>query len=133
MSTKISSKVKDKVWKDYTRNKNSKSELKQMFLGSSPSKAYQKISVKLKKKLNEETLKSPSRSLKPTKSPSRKLKTTKSPSRKLKTIKSPSRKLKTTKSPSRKLKTTKSPLRSLKPKNSKKKKISALSAFFGSN
>ncbi len=51
MSTKITHKIKDKVWKDYTNNTNSKHELKQMFLGKSPSIAYQKISIKLKKKI----------------------------------------------------------------------------------
>ena len=53
MSTKITPKVKNKVWQDYTKNSNSKNELKQMFLGMNPTNAYRKISLKLKKKLDE--------------------------------------------------------------------------------
>jgi len=53
MSTKITPKVKNKVWQDYTKNSNSKNELKQMFLGMNPTNAYKKISLKLKKKLDE--------------------------------------------------------------------------------
>lgn len=53
MSTKITHKVKNQVWEDYTKNSNSKKELKQMFLGMNPTSAYKKISLKLKKKLDE--------------------------------------------------------------------------------
>ena len=53
MSTKITPKVKNKVWQDYTKNSNSKNELKQMFLGMNPTNAYKKISLKLKKKLDQ--------------------------------------------------------------------------------
>jgi hypothetical protein len=53
MSTKITPKVKNKVWQDYTKNYNSKNELKQMFLGMNPTNAYEKISLKLKKKLDQ--------------------------------------------------------------------------------
>ena len=53
MSTKITPKVKNKVWQDYTKNSNSKNELKQMFLGMNPTNAYRKISLKLKKKLDQ--------------------------------------------------------------------------------
>ena len=53
MSTKITPKVKNNVWQDYTKNSNSKNELKQMFLGMNPTNAYKKISLKLKKKLDE--------------------------------------------------------------------------------
>ena len=78
MSTKITPKVKNKVWQDYTKNSNSKNELKQMFLGMNPTNAYKKISLKLKNRLNQERLtSSPLRkSLKPRKkssSPTRKL------------------------------------------------------------
>ena len=53
MSTKITPKVKNKVWQDYTKNPSSKTELKQMFLGMNPTNAYKKISSKLKKKLDQ--------------------------------------------------------------------------------
>ena len=53
MSTKITPKVKNQVWQDYTKNSNSKNELKQMFLGKDPTNAYKKISLKLKKKLDQ--------------------------------------------------------------------------------
>ena len=53
MSTKITPEIKNKVWQDYTKSSKSKNELKQMFLGMNPTNAYKKISLKLKKKLNE--------------------------------------------------------------------------------
>ena len=53
MSTKITPKVKNNVWQDYTKNSNSKNELKQIFLGMNPTNSYRKISLKLKKKLDQ--------------------------------------------------------------------------------
>ena len=102
MASKITPQIKNKVWKDYTKDSKAKNELKQMFLGTNPTDAYKKISIKLKKKLDKvKTNESPNRkTLKPkrsNKSPSRKLRH--SPSRKLRH--SPSRKLRH--SPSRKL------------------------------
>ena len=101
--TKITTKLKDKVWKDYTKKTASKNELKQMFLGKNPTDAYKKISIKLKKKIDEETGKSSKKVLKPKKpiSPNRKMKVVsidKASSKKSKM--SPSRKNK--KSPKRK-------------------------------
>jgi hypothetical protein len=64
MATKITTKVKDKVWKDYTKNSKSKNELKQMFLGLNPTDAYKKISIKLKKKIDQIKA-SPKKTLKP--------------------------------------------------------------------
>ena len=98
-TVKITHKIKDKIWKDYTKNIKSKDELKQMFMGANPTSAYKKISDKLKKQINKET-NSPSRKVK---SPSRKVKSpdsilrykTISPSEKHKSlsrkVKSPSR------------------------------------------
>jgi hypothetical protein len=51
---KITPKIKDKVWKDFTKNSSSKSALKQIFLGDNPTKSYKKISDRLKTKLNTE-------------------------------------------------------------------------------
>ena len=52
MSTKlvprITPKIKDKVWKDFTKNTSSKNALKQIFLGENPGQSYKKISDKLK-------------------------------------------------------------------------------------
>ena len=113
MASKISSKIKNKVWKDYTKNAQSKNELKQMFLGINPTEAYQKISLKLKKKLDEaKTNASPKRTtLKPTKKPKKTLSPTRKPKRSI----SPSRaKKSSTKvgSPSKlKVKKSKSPSR----------------------
>ena len=59
--TKITTKIKDKVWKDYTKNSTSKSELKNIFLGNNPTDAYKRISSKLKSKLSSAS-KSPSKS-----------------------------------------------------------------------
>ena len=109
MSTKITPKVKNKVWQDYTKNSNSKKELKQIFLGINPTNAYKKISLKLKKKLDE---------VKTNSSPVRKTLRPKIPK-----IKSPLRKSKSklskssTTSPKRK--TTKS-IRVLSPKSPKR-------------
>ena len=62
MSVNVSPQIKNKIWKEYTDDKKSKDELKQMFLGNSPTLAYKKISTKLKKKLDKESVKkSPSR------------------------------------------------------------------------
>jgi len=47
-SSGVSNKVKDKVWKDYTKKTSAKSQLKQMFMGQDPGKAYKKISSKLR-------------------------------------------------------------------------------------
>ena len=108
---KITNKLKDKIWKDYTKKTTSKNELKQMFLGANPTSAYQKISVKLKKKINDETSRrSPKRS---TKSPKR---STRSPKRSTKSTRSPKR---STRSPKRSTRSTRSPKRSTRsPKRS---------------
>ena len=50
----LTSKIKDKIWKDFTKNSSSKDELKQIFLGVNPGESYKKISDKLKTKLNTE-------------------------------------------------------------------------------
>ena len=50
----LTSKIKDKIWKDFTKNSSSKDELKQIFLGVNPGQSYKKISDKLKTKLNTE-------------------------------------------------------------------------------
>lgn len=60
--TKLTTKLKDQVWKDYTKNSKSKTELKNIFLGNNPTDAYKKISTKLKNKLTSAS-KSPSKSL----------------------------------------------------------------------
>jgi len=80
MSTKITPKVKNKVWQDYTKNSNSKNELKQMFLGMNPTNAYKKISLKLKKKLDQ--VKASSSPLRKTLRPKIPTKSSSSPSRK---------------------------------------------------
>ena len=93
MSTKITPKVKNKVWQDYTKNSNSKNELKQMFLGMNPTNAYKKISLKLKKKLDQVKASSSS-PLRKTLRPKIPKKSTSSPSRnptKSKRISSPKR------------------------------------------
>ena len=116
---KITNKLKDKIWKDYTRKTTSKNELKQMFLGANPTSAYQKISVKLKKKINDETSrKSPKRSTKSTRSPKRSTKSTRSPKRSTRSPKRSTRSPKrSTRSPKR---STRSPKRSTRsPKRSK--------------
>ena len=52
MSTqKITPKIKDKVWKDFTKKSSSKNALKQIFLGENPGQSYKKISDKLRIKL----------------------------------------------------------------------------------
>ena len=113
MSTKITPEVKNKVWQDYTKNSNSKNELKQMFLGMNPTNAYRKISLKLKKKLNQ--VKTSSSPVRKTLRPKIPKKISSGPKR----ISSPKR------SPKRSLK--RSPKRSLKrsPKRSPKRKISS--------
>ena len=105
--TAITTQVKDKVWKDYTKKSNSKSELKSMFLGNNPGEAYKKISVKLKKKLDEETNK---KSLRPT----RKTKTSSSPKKSPKKTKSSPKRIKN--SPKRTISPKRSPKRSPKKK-----------------
>ena len=63
-NTKITPQIKDKVWKSYTQKSSSKSELKNIFLGTKPTEAYSKIKLQLKNELNKETSKP--RDLKPT-------------------------------------------------------------------
>lgn len=112
MSTKITPKVKNKVWQDYTKNSNSKNELKQMFLGTNPTSAYKKISLKLKKKLdNVKTSSSPSRKTLRPKIPKKSL----SPFRKSKSLKrSPKQSPKRSNKLSPKRSTKRSPKRSPK-------------------
>ena len=63
-SPKITPKIKDKIWHNFTRNTSSKNALKQIFMGDNPGKSYQKISDRLKLQLNNE-MKSPRSSLSP--------------------------------------------------------------------
>ena len=129
MSTKITPKVKNKVWQDYTKNSNSKNELKQMFLGMNPTNAYRKISLKLKKKLDQvKVSSSPVRkTLRPKKSntsPSRKSIKSKriaSPKRSSPKRSSPKRS-----SPKRHLRTSKTKIVTSPRRKSKKDKLSSV-------
>ena len=129
MSTKITPKVKNKVWQDYTKNSNSKNELKQMFLGMNPTNAYKKISLKLKKKLDQ--VKASSSPLRKTLRPKIPTKSSKgpygpsSPSRKTtksKRISSPKRSPKRRTSPKRRISPT-GPKRIISPSSSSKTKL----------
>ena len=68
----VSNKIKSKVWDEYTKKPSTKSELKSIFLSKNPTDAYKKVSDKLKKQLDKESVSSkkssknsPKRSLKP--------------------------------------------------------------------
>ena len=94
----ISQKVKDDVWRDYTKNKTSQKELKSIFMSSNPSSAYKKISDKIRKKLQKTSISdtkvkksSPRKNLRPSKSSNKSL-SSKSPKKSLSPKKSKSSK-----------------------------------------
>ena len=126
MSTKITPKVKNKVWQDYTKNSNSKNELKQMFLGMNPTNAYKKISLKLKKKLDQVKVSSPVRKTLRPKIPN--IKSSKKSSTSLSSRYSPSRKTTKSKrisSPKRSNLKISSPKRSSPKRSSSKRKTTS--------
>ena len=135
----VTPQLKNEVWKQYTNSTSAKNELKDVFFSNTPSSSYQKISDKLKKKLNSLSNKrnkssphltrkdSPKRKSKSTLSPKRKSKSTLSHKRKSKSTLSPKRKSKGSPkkkskgSPKRKTKSTLSPKRKSKSTLSLKK------------